>query len=125
MRSGGQGVSRIHNDYVTSKELSEKIRRKRRRGLIRRLLAFAILLAFCIGSLSTIIHNQYEKMGLIQQQKLQVNNQLASANSEEKSLQLQIKLLHDKNYIGELAREKYLMSKKGEIIFASPKSNEH
>lgn len=125
MRSGGQGVSRIHNDYVTSQELSEKIRRKRRRGLIRRLLAFAILLAFCIGSLSTIIHSQHEKMGVIQQQKLEASKQLASAASEEKSLQRQIKLLHNKDYIGELAREKYLMSKKGEIIFASPNSNEH
>jgi cell division protein DivIC len=64
-------------------------------------------------------------MGVIQQQKLEANKELASAASEEKSLQRQIKLLHDKNYIGELAREKYLMSKKGEIIFASPNSNEH
>ncbi len=119
------GVSRIHNDYVTSKELSEKILKKRRRGLIRRLMAFFILLALIVGSLYSVILSQHQQLEAVHQQKLLKSKELASATQQKKSLEHQIKLLHNKDYIGELARENYFMSKKGEIIFASSKNGEH
>lgn len=125
MRSGGQGVSVIHNDFVTSKELSDKMRSKRRRGLIRRLMAFFILLSLAVGSLYSVIRTQEQKLSTIEQKKLQTEKSLVQVTNQQKDLNRQIKLLNNKEYIGELARQKYFMSKKGEIIFASPKTAGH
>lgn len=125
MRSGGQGVSIIHNDYLTSKELTDKIRKKRRRGLIRRLMAFFILLSLTVGSLYSVVRTQEQKLVSIEQKKLQTEKSLAQVTSQQKELNRKIKLLNNKEYIGELARQKYFMSKKGEIIFTSPKTTGH
>ncbi|WEG12719.1 septum formation initiator family protein [Pullulanibacillus sp. KACC 23026] len=125
MRSGGQGVSVIHTDYVSSKELSEKIRSKRRRGLIRRLMAFFILLSLMVGSLYSVVFSQQQKIQTLRQQKSAAKRELAKVTSEQQSLSHQVSLLHNDEYIGDLARQKYFMSKKGEIIFASPKTSEH
>lgn len=125
MRSAAHGVSVIHNEFVTSKELSEKIRRKRRRGLIRRLMAFFILLSLTVGSLYSVILKQDHKLIVMQQQKLNTQQSLAKVTSQQQAFKHQIALLNNKNYIGDLARQKYYMSKKGEIIFASPNSTQH
>lgn len=125
MRSGGQGVSVLHNDYVTSQELTEKLRGKRRRGLIRRLLAFFVLLCLIVGSLYSVVYSQEQKLQLVQQKRELTKKELAKVTGDQQKLQRQITLLHNDDYIGELARQKYFMSKNGEIIFASPNSQGH
>lgn len=47
--------------------------------------------------------------------------QLSEAEAEKRELQIEIEHLHDPEYIAELARKEYYMTKKGEIIFINPR----
>ncbi|GAY77660.1 cell division protein DivIC [Sporolactobacillus inulinus] len=98
----------------------KKRKRKRQKGLMRRLLAFlvvfALLSTFMISSLISQSHQINEAM----QTKKGLQKQLNQSKHEASDVKKRIKLLHDKDYIGEIARRDYLLSNKGEIIFQNP-----
>jgi cell division protein DivIC len=115
-------VTEIRSDYVASKEVYNKVKKKRRRGLYRRLVVYFLFLAFSIGGMTSIINSQSQKIDQSQAKKRHLEKQLTNANKKKAALNKEVKLLHDDTYIGKIARGDYYMSKDGEIIFASPDS---
>lgn len=118
-------VAQIRPEYVRSKEIYEKKRKKRKRGLVRRLAAFAILFTFIVAGMVTTLSHQSSKINQKEAQKTQLAKKLDESVKKEKSLKHKITLLHNKDYIGELARKEFLLSKDGEVIFSSPGSDNH
>lgn len=125
VKVGGERVTRIRTEYIASQEIYKKKQRKRRRGLIRRLAAFIILFGLVIGGMIHVVQAQSHKAHELEAQKEQQKEQLSRVKGEQKALKQQIKLLHDDNYLGQLVRRDLYMSKKGEIIFASPDIDKH
>lgn len=118
--AGTQRVTHLQTEYLQMQEIVEKRRRKRRKGLIRRLTAFALIFtAVCVFMISALVsQNNRLNSALAQKSKLEKN--LGAQTQSAAQLKQRIDLLHDKNYIGEIARRDYLLSKKGEIIFSKP-----
>lgn len=118
-------VTEIRSDYVRSKQVSEKTKSRRRRKLLLRLGVFAILMVIIVSGMVSILHNEGKQLGDMQVQKSKLNTQLKTLKTNEKGLNTQIKQLHDLNYIGEIARRDYLLSKPNETIFTVSNSNKH
>lgn len=118
-------VAHIRTDYVQSQELYEKIKAKRRKGLIRRLIAFAVIFAIVASFMVSSILSQSNRLSGMAVQKEHLEKKLQSSKKDTKVLKQHIRLLHDKDYIGEIARRDYLLSKKGEIIFSKPDIDKH
>jgi cell division protein DivIC len=124
LKTGSRSVTPIRSEYVASREIYEKVQRKRRKGLIRRLAAFFILFGFAVSFMIHALLSQSAKLHEMEAQKAHLQKQLSNVKQEQRQLQRDIKLLNDEDYLGKLARKNFFMSKNGEIIFTTPQTEE-
>lgn len=125
MKAERRHVTQIRSEYVASREVYEKVQRKRRKGLSRRLAAFVVLLGLVVYGMTHVIHAQSVKLDKMEAKRAHLQKQLTTTKDQQQKLKQQIKRLNDDEYLGKLARKNFYMSKDGEIIFTTPKSDEH
>jgi Septum formation initiator len=120
-----QRVRHLRTDYSQSQEIAEKRIRKRRKGLIRRLIVFCIVVILAGAFMFSSLFSQGHQLAKALDQKAALEKQISMSQKNVGQLNKRIRLLHDKNYIGELVRKNYLLSKKDEIIFSKPGQSTH
>lgn len=113
-------VTPLQTEYLQSQQIVEKRKEKRRRGLLRRLTVFAVLFMIVCAVMVASLISQTREINSAVKQKQTLEKQVTVSTTEAKKLKKRVKLLHNKQYIGEIARHDYLLSKKGEIIFSKP-----
>ncbi|GGH87996.1 cell division protein DIVIC [Pullulanibacillus pueri] len=118
-------VTKIRKDYIASREVYDRSLRKRKRNLMKRLIVFGLALFFIIGGFVSVLHKQTSEIHQADAKKDQLEKRLKTVQAQQVDLNKQIKLLHDSDYLGKIARRDYYMSKDGEIIFASPDEDKH
>ncbi|BBP86501.1 cell division protein DivIC [Bacillus safensis] len=96
---------------------AQRLKRKRR-GLLRRLtvfgvivLMFAVLVTSALWSQSSSLKEKKEE------KKVALEKELKQLQTKQEDISDEIKKLKSKEYVLELARRDYYMSKKGEKIF--------
>ena len=117
MSTRDRTVTTLNSTYVQQYHAYQERQFKRRQRLIRRLIAFAIIVSLAIGSIVTY----HYKQRMLQAEKIaeyeQLEQELAYLKQEEELLQEEIELLNDIEYILDIARTNYFFSKDGELIF--------
>jgi cell division protein DivIC len=88
-----------------------RIRKKRVLGLI------GLISGFCF---SWFYHSQLTELATLQNELDQKKATLIQLKVEEELLQREIKNLGDYDYVAELARREFFLSKENEIIFVLP-----
>lgn len=107
------------NAYIEDRELYDKVRKKRRRGLARRLAAFFILVGVAAVSITSVLAQQQAVIAQKQQQKASYQQKLSQIEKKGHTLKGEVKKLNDPNYVGKIARRDYFLTKKGETVFTS------
>ncbi|EHL79682.1 MULTISPECIES: FtsB family cell division protein [Bacillus] len=116
-----KGITSIRNTYVENEEKKQYLMQQRKKKLYRRLIAFSSLfLIITILLVSTLI-SQTSRLEEKQRQKAQLEHSLAKLEKKQVLLKEELAKLKDDDYVAKLAREKYFLSDKGEIIFYLPK----
>ncbi|TLS35000.1 septum formation initiator family protein [Pseudalkalibacillus caeni] len=110
----------MNSNYVQTKQFQEKARQRRRRGLVRRLTAFAIIALVMSGVFLSIFTSQAATLNEKLDEKQKAQAELKEMQKKEKMLKEEIQQLNNMEYIGEIARRDYFMSKPGETIFKLP-----
>ena len=119
-----ENVTKMDNAYVVQQEKKAATVQKRKRGLKRRLILYAVCASiFGILTLSTLL-SQSGTLNEKTQQKESIKNQLTKLDKQEKALKTEIVKLNDDDYVAKLVRKDYFLSEKGEIIFNLPKDKE-
>jgi cell division protein DivIC len=113
-------VTKLRSPYIQSREIAEKRKEKRRKGLRRRLVAFAVVFTAICSLMIWSLSVQIGRLNAAEAQKAALEKQVDTSQQRTGQLKKRIRLLNDKKYIGEIARQDYLLSKKGEIIFSKP-----
>lgn len=98
-----------------AKKLKKKKSVKRMVVLLPATLVLLVVLVTTIGKYWIEIVNKY-------QENVELNNQLDNLKEEEATLAVDVEKLQDPDYIARYAREKYMFSKDGEIVFRLPSS---
>lgn len=106
--------------YVQEKQVYDKIRKRRRRGLYRRLFAYSILTGIITFAFLSIFISQHTLLNEKANEKAELEAELELANKQQIDLREEIKKLNDYEYIGEIARRDYFFSNDGETIFTFP-----
>lgn len=119
-----KNVAKMDNPYVVQQENKAKSQERRKRGLIRRLTLYGVLMTLIVGISTFVIISQNSTLAEKQQKLNELNGEMADLNHKEKLLKEEIIKLNDDNYLAKLARSEYLLSKKGEVIFNIPKNKE-
>lgn len=87
---------------------------KRRKGLL-----LLIIIPFCIWAGFTW-YDQESAIAEKKQDLVKVSQSLNQVKLENEELTYQVSRLNDKEYIAEIARRDYHLSKPGEVIFITP-----
>lgn len=98
-----------------------RYRAKQEPGAKRRL---TIWLAVCVLFFTWAAVQSFHQQGKIADKQAElerVEQQLKDAQRKERELETRIELLHDPDYVSELARKEYYMTKEGEIIIVDPR----
>jgi cell division protein DivIC len=114
----GTGTTPIQSFNTKPHPEVDKNKKKKRRRL--KLLGM-MMVAFLIWAGSFWM----EQKEILQTKKAEldaVKVKIQEVNEEQAELSYQIKRLHDKDYIAEVARRDYFLSKPGEMIFKVPQN---
>lgn len=115
-----RNVTKIDSTYMKQQQVNEIIKNKRKKYLIRRLTAFAIVAAALLYFMISTIISQFDTIKEMKNEQAKLSEQLEQLKQEEIILKEEIVKLNDDEYIGKLARKEYFLSDDGEIIFSIP-----
>lgn len=86
----------------------------------RRVLIWTLLIVIIISYLAVFSFNYWSKIMANRKEKSKLENEYNTLLQTEQDLKTQITKLQDPEYVAEYAREKYMLSKDGEIIIKVP-----
>jgi cell division protein DivIC len=114
---------RLASKYAKEQEQLQEQKRRRRKGLIRRMSIFGVLMA--AGLIFTVytLFTQHSTMNQQQQEQAELDQHLVELEQEEVALREEKELLQDYDYIAEIARRDYFLTKPGETLFQLPQSS--
>lgn len=119
-----ENVTKMDNAYVVQQEKKAATVQKRKRGLKRRLILYAVCASvFGILTLSTLL-SQSGTLNEKTQENESIKSQLSKLDKQETALKAEIVKLNDDDYVAKLVRKDYFLSEEGEIIFNLPKDKE-
>jgi cell division protein DivIC len=112
-----KNVTQLQSTYIEKYQQEEQMISVKRRGLIRRLIAFSLLAALISYVLVSTMVSQHKAMNEKQEQKEKLQEQLTTLKDEQVLLEEEIVKLNNDEYIEKIIRRDYFLSKEGEIIF--------
>ncbi|MDV2686765.1 septum formation initiator family protein [Alkalihalophilus sp. As8PL] len=116
-------VREMDSKYIEKREQELEFQAKKRRGLIRRLSVLGIIGFILAGIASVTFYAQASSINEKQEEKLALEQELELLKAEESRLEQEIINYNDLDYIAEIARRDYYLSKPGETLFKLPDSS--
>ncbi|MBD1383181.1 FtsB family cell division protein [Metabacillus arenae] len=113
-------VTQLQSQYMQQQERKEQLIKKRKKGLVRRLTVFGLLVLVSSVLMISTLFSQSNAINQKLEKKEALTKQLESLQKEQKKLEEEIVKLNDDEYIAKLARKDYFLSKDNEIIFNLP-----
>jgi cell division protein DivIC len=110
-------VSELNSRYTQQHEFQMEQKSKGRKGLVRRLGALCVFVVFVIAATTVTLYSQNSVLGSKLEKKQELEQELAKLELIERDLTNEIENLNSLEYISEIARRDYFLSKPGEIIF--------
>lgn len=110
-------ITEIQNDYKEQVERQNQLKKRRRKGLYRRLTVFGALVFLTAIVLASSVWSQTSSLSAKEEKKEQLEKELKSLKTKQADLKEEITKLKDEDYVTELARRDLFMSGDGEIIF--------
>ncbi|MCY7902392.1 cell division protein DivIC [Bacillus inaquosorum] len=110
-------ITEIQNDYKEQVERQNQLKKRRRKGLSRRLTVFGALVFLTAIVLASSVWSQTSSLSAKEEKKEQLEKELKSLKTKQADLKEEISKLKDEDYVTELARRDLFMSGDGEIIF--------
>ncbi|MCY7948640.1 cell division protein DivIC [Bacillus atrophaeus] len=116
-------ITEIQNDYKEQVERQSQQKKRRRKGLFRRLAVFGALVLLTAIVLASSVWTQTASLSAKEEKKAQLQKELKSMKAKQSDLEEEINKLKDEEYVTELARRDYFLSGDGEILFNLEKKN--
>ncbi|MEH7380100.1 septum formation initiator family protein [Bacillus sp. JJ1533] len=112
-----KNVTQLQSTYMEKYKEQEQALQVKRKGLIRRLIAFFVLVAIISYGLISMVVSQHKTMNEKAAQKEQLQEQLTTLKDKQVLLEEEVVKLNSDEYIEKIIRRDYFLSKEGEIIF--------
>lgn len=118
-------IRRLTSEYMEKQSMLEEQRARRRKGLVRRLSAVAIV--FLLITIFAGLTFFQQQASISEQKKVnqEMEEELLKMEREEANLEQEIEWLHDPEYIAEIARRDFFLTKDGETLFQLPRSQQN
>jgi len=110
-------VKILKSNYMEKHDRAAQRQRLRKRRLIQRLVTIGIIFAIAFAVLVAYHVKQRTLYAEKVAERKELTTEMTELEKEEKALLEEIDLLNDEEYILDIARTNYFLSKEGELIF--------
>ncbi len=117
MTKPNKTVARIKSEYMNKYNTEMERSRLRKKRLIQRLIFASVVIVVTFSVLASYHFKQRSLYSEKQEKYEELTEQITILEREEKELLEEINLLNDEEYILDIARTNYFLSKEGELIF--------
>lgn len=117
MNERKRNIAQIQNEYQKQMEQQAQRLKRKRRGLLRRLTVFGVIVLMFAVLVTSALWSQSSALKEKEEKKVALEKELKQLQTKQEDISDEIKKLKSKEYVLELARRDYYMSKKGEKIF--------
>ena len=107
----------IQSTYMEQYEMKKERASRRKQSLFKRLIAAGIIMLVIVAFVTHYHIGQRATYSAKLEQYDELQAELKQLKSDEKELKEEITLLKDDEYILDIARTNYFLSKEGELIF--------
>lgn len=118
-----ENVKRMESTYMDHYDMKVERMKRRKKRFIRRFSLVSIIMLASFAFLFTYHLNQREIFAETEAAYEALSAQMDGLVAEEEALLEEIELLKDEDYVLDIARSSYFLSKKGEIIFQIDKDS--
>ncbi|MFD2045563.1 septum formation initiator family protein [Ornithinibacillus salinisoli] len=118
-----KSVARLDSNYMQKYDAYIERQKRKKQRLVRRLVLFSVIVALAIGTMVTYHYKQRSLHAEKLEEYKALEEQLAKLKENEEEYKEEIQLLNDEEYILDIARTNYFLSKKGELIFKIPEED--
>ncbi|WP_096272347.1 FtsB family cell division protein [Paucisalibacillus globulus] len=113
-------ITKLNSNYMEQYDAHIERQKRKKQRLFRRLVLFAVVVAVAVSGMA-VYHFQQRQVHLEKAEEYKLlKEELADLKKEEDRYKEEIQLLNNDDYILEIARTKYFLSKEGELIFKTP-----
>lgn len=117
MGNPNKRVTKIQSAYVDRYDQEMERKQDRKKKLLRRLVVVSTAFALFLGVMVFYHFNQRAQFAEKEQESENLMEEVGDLHTEKDSLLEEIDLLNDEDYVLDIARTNYFLSKKGELIF--------
>lgn len=117
MNHPNKRVTKIKSAYVDRYDQEMGRKQYRKKKLLQRLVVVSSVFVIFLGVMMFYHFGQRTQFADNEQQSDNLMQEVGDLNTEKKSLLEEIDLLNDEDYVLDIARTNYFLSKKGELIF--------
>lgn len=113
-------VTTIHEQFAEEQNILSDRRALRKKFLVRRLVVFFVLAMVVTG---LIVYSLLTKVTVVEEKRAELElleTKMENLQDEQSVLEEQIQMLHNDEYLGQLARKYLYYSNDQEVIFALP-----
>ncbi|UTR12454.1 septum formation initiator family protein [Evansella sp. LMS18] len=122
MMNGQKGkVRQLTSEYMEKQAILHEQKLRRRKGLIRRLTVFGFVCALIVVFTGVTLYNQHMVIQEQEAKQNELDKEMLTLEKEAKELTEEIELLQDPDYIAEIARRDFFLTKPGETLFQLPR----
>jgi len=112
-----ENIKRMQNEYMDHYDMKVERMKRRKKRFIRRFVIISSIILLSFVFLFTYHMKQRAMYSEAVEKNEQLTAEMNALETREKELLEEIDLLKDEEYILDIARSSYFLSKKGEIIF--------
>lgn len=112
MNKRKRNIAQIQNDYQKQMEQQAQRLKRKRRGLLRRLTVFGVIALMFAVLVTSALWSQSSSLKEKEEKKVALEKELKQLQTKQEDISDEIKKLKSKEYVLELARRDYYMSKK-------------
>ncbi|SFQ20397.1 FtsB family cell division protein [Salibacterium halotolerans] len=124
MVSKEKKVTEMNRSYVRQEEQKQKRQQaqtgRHRRGLVRRLTALGVVGAAMAVVFAVLLTSQLTTLEAKKTERAQLEQKMENLKAEEAELEQKVKNYNDLDYIAEIARRDYYLTKPGETLYKVP-----
>ncbi|MDQ0209217.1 FtsB family cell division protein [Alkalicoccobacillus murimartini] len=116
-------IRELDSAYIKQREQEKQLQLKRRKGLIRRLSALGIIGLVLLGIISATLIAQASAINEKKEEQATLKEEEEALVAEQERLEQEIENYNNPDYIGEVLRRDYFLTRPGETLYKLPESS--
>lgn len=124
MKNDKKSVTHLNNKYTEKKNKEARQEKNKKTAFKRRMTLILAIGTFVIIMAAAPLVRNFVQARSLEEERVTASEDLEKLQKDQKELKYYTGLLEDEEYVAKLARNEYLVTEEGEIVFTLPEDDQ-